>query len=176
MGASKAGNFGNTIGSKLDALSDALSVVSLIPGLDTFTDIASIPVDLARGDFLSAGFDLIGVIPVIGEIGDTAKLAKVVDNAVDAAKAVDKSTDAAKSIKKALKYPGNNPSKSPSKGFEWRGSSTPSKGKGNWFNPKTGEKWNADLKHGDPIGPHWDYTDSNGIKYRVYPDGRKVKK
>lgn len=45
-----------------------------------------------------------------------------------------------------------------------------------WHNPKTGEKWNSDLNHGDPIGPHWDYIDSNGNKYRVFPDGRLEKK
>ena len=45
-----------------------------------------------------------------------------------------------------------------------------------WYNPKTGEKWNSDLNHGEPIGPHWDYTDSNGNKYRVFPDGRIEKK
>lgn len=48
--------------------------------------------------------------------------------------------------------------------------------KENWYNPKTGEKWNADLGHGDPIGPHWDYTDKNGNKFRVFPDGRVEKK
>ena len=31
---------------------------------------------------------------------------------------------------------------------------------------------NAYLGHGDPIGPHWDYTDKNGNKFRVFPDGR----
>lgn len=57
MGAGKAGNFGNTKGDALDALSNFLAAASLIPGLDTFTDLASIPVDLARGDFFSAGLD-----------------------------------------------------------------------------------------------------------------------
>lgn len=72
---------------------------------------------------------------------------------------------------RTMKYPGNIPSKSPGKGFEWRGKSEPGGSKGNWYNPKTGEKWNPDLKHGKPIGPHWDYTDSQGNKFRVYPDG-----
>ena len=76
----------------------------------------------------------------------------------------------------SIKYPGDNPSKSPGKGFEWRGKSSPKDGKGNWYNPKTGEKWNSDLNHGEPIGPHWDYTDSNGNKYRVFPNGRIEKK
>ncbi|MGN0179407.1 MAG: hypothetical protein ACI4DY_08215 [Monoglobaceae bacterium] len=78
--------------------------------------------------------------------------------------------------RQSTEYPGNNPSKSPGKGFEWRGISIPGGDKGNWYNPETGEKWNPDLKHGDPIGPHWDYTDAKGNKYRVYPDGHKEKK
>lgn len=72
---------------------------------------------------------------------------------------------------KKIKYPGNDPTKAPGKGFEWRGKSDPNSGKGNWYNPQTGEKWNSDLNHGDPVGPHWDYTDSGGNSYRVYPDG-----
>ncbi len=74
-------------------------------------------------------------------------------------------------VKNSIKYPGNNPAKSPGKGFEWRGQSDPSSGKGNWYNPDTKEKWNADLEHGEPIGPHWDYTDSNGKRFRVFPNG-----
>jgi hypothetical protein len=69
------------------------------------------------------------------------------------------------------KYPGNNPNTSPGDGFEWRGSGNPDSGKGNWYNPTTGEKWNPDITHGEPIGPHWDYTDPSGNKFRVFPDG-----
>ena len=158
----------------MDKLSDGLAIASLIPGLDTFADLASIPIDLARGDFVSAGLSALGAVPFVGEVADSAKLAKMVDKVGDGVKTVNKSdklVDSAKGIKKSIKYPGNNPSKSPGKGFEWRGKSTPDKGKGNWYNPKTGEKWNSDLKHGDPIGPHWDYTDSKGKQYRVFPDG-----
>ena len=106
MGAGKSGNFGNTKGSSLDALSNMLAAASLIPGLDTFADLASIPVDLARGDFVSAGLSAIGVIPVVGEIGDTAKLAKMADKAVDTAKSAKKASkitsvaDNAKSVAK----------------------------------------------------------------------------
>ena len=137
-----------------------------MPGADTFVDAAAIPVDMLRGDWVSVGLDLLGVIPLVGEVGDTAKLAKMAD----------KASDAIKTIKRSIKYPGNNPGKSPGKGFEWRGKSAPNKGRGNWYNPKTGERWNADLKHGDPIGPHWDYSDAKGNKYRVFPDGRVEKK
>lgn len=90
MGAGKSGNFGNTKGNSLDALSNLLTAASLIPGLDTFTNLASIPVDLARGDFVSAGLSAIGAIPVVGEVADTAKLAKVADKSVDTAKAAKK--------------------------------------------------------------------------------------
>ena len=100
MGGSISGNFGNTKGNSLDALSDLLAAASLIPGLDTFTDLASIPVDLARGDFLSAGLDAVGIIPFIGEVADTAKLAKMADKAVDVAKTINKLSDAAKGIKR----------------------------------------------------------------------------
>ncbi len=100
MGAGKSGNFGNTKGNSLDALSNLLTAASLIPGLDTFTNLASIPVDLARGDFVSAGLSAIGTIPVIGEVADTAKLAKMADKAVDAAKVADRISDAAKSVKR----------------------------------------------------------------------------
>ncbi len=72
----------------LDVASDLLTATSLIPGADTFTNLASIPIDLARGDFLSAGLSAIGAIPVVGEVADTAKLAKTADRAVDAAKIV----------------------------------------------------------------------------------------
>ena len=75
MGGGTGGNFGNTIGSRLDTLSNLLTAASLIPGLDTFADIASIPVDLARGDFVSAGLGALGAVPFVGEVADTANLA-----------------------------------------------------------------------------------------------------
>lgn len=173
--------------SLLDQISNFLAVASFIPGFDTFTNFASIPVDLLRGDFLSAGLDVIGVIPFIGEaadiaktinkaddIADIVKLANKADDASDVGKAIDK-VDDIEDIKK-IKYPGNDPSKSPGSGFEWRGRSKPSEGKGNWYNPTTGEKWNSDLNHSDPIGPHWDYTNKNGKSFRIYPDGHIEKK
>ena len=66
-----------------------------------------------------------------------------------------------------IKYPGDDPTVSPGKGWEWRGPSD----KGSWYNPKTGESLRPDLNHPEPIGPHWDYKDSNGIWHRVNPDG-----
>jgi len=115
MGAGKAGNFGNTKGSSLDALSNLLTAASLIPGLDTFTNLASIPVDLARGDFLSAGLSAAGMIPFVGEVADTAKLAKMADKAVDAAKVADKATDIGKLSKKTGTIAKRSPIKVPKK-------------------------------------------------------------
>ena len=100
MGGSVSGNFGNTKGSRLDALSDFLTAASLIPGIDTLADLAAIPVDLLRGDFLSAGLDAFGVFPFIGEIADTSKLAKMADKALDGVKVANKGADASKTIRK----------------------------------------------------------------------------
>ncbi len=86
MGGGTYGNFGNTKGSSLDTLSNLLSAASLIPGVDTVADALAIPVDIARGDWVSAGLDLLGIIPFVGEVADTAKIARVADNAIDAAK------------------------------------------------------------------------------------------
>ncbi len=74
------------------------------------------------------------------------------------------------------KYPGNDPNIPPGRGFEWRGKGAPASGKGNWYNPTTGEKLNPDLSHSAPLGPHWDYTDSRGNSFRLFPDGRIVPK
>ena len=100
MGAGKAGDFGKTKGSRLDALSDLLTAASLIPGLDTFTNLASIPVDLARGDIFSAGLSAFGAIPVIGEIADVTKYA---DKGLDIAKTLDSASDVSKTSKKSKK-------------------------------------------------------------------------
>jgi hypothetical protein len=69
-------------------------------------------------------------------------------------------------------YPGNDPTVPPGEGFEWRGKSPEGGDKGAWYNPDTGESWHPDLEHSEPIGPHWDYTDENGNKWRVFEDGR----
>ena len=72
---------------------------------------------------------------------------------------------------KQPKYPGNDPTKSPGDGFEWRGKGDPASGKGSWYNPITKEYWFPDLNHPAPIKPHWDYVDPYGNGFRVYPDG-----
>lgn len=62
--------------------------------------MVSIPVDIARGDFVSAGLSAVGVVPFIGELGDAAKVAKVADKTIDAAKVADKVSDVGKTIKR----------------------------------------------------------------------------
>ncbi len=111
MGAGSAGNFGHTKGSVdlksfLDTLSGLLAIASLIPVADTAIDIAALLVDLLRGDYVSAALDLAGVIPFVGEVADTARIAKVTDKTIDAvktAKKVDKAVDTAKATKKISK-------------------------------------------------------------------------
>ena len=48
---------------------------------------------MLRGDYKSAGLDLLGVLPVFGEIADAANIARKADNLVDAARAADEATD-----------------------------------------------------------------------------------
>ncbi len=84
--------YGENTDKALDTISNILTAASLVPGIDTFADAAAIPVDLLRRDYISAGLDTFGVIPFVGEIADTAKLAragiKVADKADDVADVV----------------------------------------------------------------------------------------
>ena len=61
--------------------------------------------------------------------------------------------------------PGDDPAVPPADGFEWRGQEPVGSDKGSWVNPQTGEQYHPDLNHGDPVGPHYDYT--NGAKPRT---------
>ena len=85
-----------------DAASDLLTLASLIPGVDTFADLASIPVDLIREDYFSAILSGIGALPFVGEVADAAKLVKSGDKIIDAIKGADKAVDAAKAADKAI--------------------------------------------------------------------------
>jgi hypothetical protein len=71
-----------------------------------------------------------------------------------------------------MAWPGDDPKQGP-QGTEWRGreGSQPGDGGGNYYNPDTGESYRPDFNHPDPVGPHWDYRDSGGNWYRIYPDG-----
>ena len=115
MGAGTRGDFGNTKGSALDALSNLLAAAARIPGIDSFIDLASIPVDLLRGDFVSAGLDAAGIIPILGEAADTARLARLTNNAIDATRAMDKAADIEKLSKKAGSIAKRSPLRVPKK-------------------------------------------------------------
>ena len=66
-------------------------------------------------------------------------------------------------------YPGRNPNKIPD-GFNDRVNP-----KANYYNPKTDQSLRPDLNHAEPIGPHWDWIDSNGVGWRLYRFWRKIK-
>ena len=70
-------------------------------------------------------------------------------------------------------YPGDDPTKPPDEGFEWKGPKPEGGDKGSWVNPNTGEQYHPDLNHEPPIGPHYDYTDGSRPKHwwRIYPNG-----
>ena len=87
----------------LDYLSALLSALAFIPMVDSVADLISIPVDLLRGDLISAGLDFVGIVPIIGEAGDTGKALRIADKASDGAKVLktaEKVNDAAKLSKR----------------------------------------------------------------------------
>jgi RHS repeat-associated protein len=59
------------------------------------------------------------------------------------------------------------PTQPPGKGWEWRGPDATGGSKGGWYKPGTGETLHPDLDHPPPIGPHWDYIDPKGRKWRL---------
>lgn len=67
------------------------------------------------------------------------------------------------------------PGVSPGPDWTWRGrTSNPEDGDGNWVRgekPRM-ENLHPDFDHPPPIGPHWDYTDADGRRWRIFPDGR----
>ncbi|MBQ7075835.1 MAG: hypothetical protein IJM94_03430, partial [Clostridia bacterium] len=85
----------------LDKVSNFLVWASLIPGLDTLSNLAAIPVDLLRGDYVSAALSAAAMLPYVGEAADAAKLARVADKTVDVAKVVGKAGKTADAINSA---------------------------------------------------------------------------
>ena len=71
-----------------------------------------------------------------------------------------------------IAYPGDDPTKAPGEGWEWRGKGPVGSSRGSWYNPGTDESLHPDLNHPDPIGPHWDVVDPDGKEFRWFPDGR----
>ncbi|MFZ9794576.1 MAG: polymorphic toxin type 37 domain-containing protein, partial [Gemmataceae bacterium] len=65
---------------------------------------------------------------------------------------------------------------SPGPGWVWRGQPPVGGGKGAWFRPSTGESLHPDLNHPGPIGPHWDWRAPDGTFWRLFPDGRVIRR
>ena len=65
---------------------------------------------------------------------------------------------------------GNDPSKSPGEGFEWKGKGNPKSGRGSWVKGKgkSKETLHPDFNHPKPIKPHWDYEGPN------FPEGVRL--
>jgi hypothetical protein len=57
------------------------------------------------------------------------------------------------------------PKQPPGLGWVWKGSGPAGSKRGNWVGP--GGKLRPDLDHPDPIGPHWDWTDPGGYRWRI---------
>ena len=74
----------------LNYASAALALASFVPGVDTVTNLLSIPIDLAKGDYGSALLDAVGVIPVLGELADVTKVARKADDISDVVKIAEK--------------------------------------------------------------------------------------
>ncbi|MCB1073768.1 MAG: hypothetical protein KDK96_11815 [Chlamydiia bacterium] len=66
---------------------------------------------------------------------------------------------------------GNDPTKPPAEGFEWKGKDPTGGRKGAWYNKETGESLHPDLDHPPPKKPHWDYEGPAGDKARINIDG-----
>jgi RHS repeat-associated protein len=65
--------------------------------------------------------------------------------------------------------PPQNPADSPGAGWEWRGPGPPGSGEGAWYNPGLDQSLRPNLTHPGPIGPHWDWKDSDGKTWRLKP-------
>ena len=90
----------------ITGIGTALDVMSLVPGIDTVTNLISIPFDIYEGDYIGALLSAVGAIPLVGELADTAKAArvgvKIADKAHDVskfAKVMDKTLDVLKNPK-----------------------------------------------------------------------------
>ena len=64
-------------------------------------------------------------------------------------------------------WPGDDPTQSPGDGFEWRGQNPIGADRGAWYNPSTGESLHPDFNH-PGMAPHWDWTDSNRVMWRIF--------
>ncbi|MDD3865073.1 MAG: polymorphic toxin type 37 domain-containing protein [Candidatus Izemoplasmatales bacterium] len=121
------------------------------------------PILAAAAPYVLAAIAVVLVIIIIAEVIETIDENTEIED--DQTNGVEKENDTPR-----IEYPGDDPSKSPGEGWEWKGKGNPESGEGCWFNKETGESFHPDLNHNDPIGPHWDYRNSNGEWYRIYYD------
>jgi RHS repeat-associated protein len=59
----------------------------------------------------------------------------------------------------------------PAPGWQWRGPDAPGGERGGWVSPDGQESLHGDPNHPPPIGPHTDWNDKNGGRWRIFPDG-----
>jgi RHS repeat-associated protein len=59
----------------------------------------------------------------------------------------------------------------PAPGWTWRGPDAPGGNHGAWVSPDGSQSLHPDFGHGGDIGPHTDWNDPNGGKWRIFPDG-----
>ncbi|MBI5273713.1 MAG: hypothetical protein HY860_01515, partial [Chlamydiales bacterium] len=65
---------------------------------------------------------------------------------------------------------GEDPSKCPGEGFEWKEKGSPSSGKGAWFNKRKEQFLHPDFNHPGDVKPHWDYNGPEG-EAQLFLDG-----
>ncbi len=59
----------------------------------------------------------------------------------------------------------------PAEGWEWRGPDAPGGPRGGWVSPDGSESLHPDFGHPQPVGPHVDWNDPSGGRWRIFPDG-----
>ena len=107
--------------------------------------------------------DAIGSPCTLSESGCNVLLAQTFDNQkdLDEKSSKKKKKDVTTNTGKKPRYDGRDlgedPTRCPGEGFEWKGRGPPGSGKGSWHNEQTKEKLYPDLDHPPPKKPHWDY-------------------
>jgi RHS repeat-associated protein len=64
----------------------------------------------------------------------------------------------------------------PYPGWVWKGPDAPGGKRGGWVSPDGDQSLHPDLDHKPPIGPHVDWNDPSGGRWRIFPDGTCVPK
>jgi RHS repeat-associated protein len=59
----------------------------------------------------------------------------------------------------------------PAPGWTWVGPDNPGGPRGGWVSPDGDQSLHGDPNHGPPIGPHVEWNDPNGGRWRLFPDG-----